>query len=99
MHIDGARNRNGTGVGKILDNGEGVTLEYALRLNFSATNNMAEYDALLMGLKLAKAVGAEILNVKSESQLVVHQLAEIYEVKEPTLKKYLTEVVRESRKV
>ena len=51
MHIDGARNRSGVGIGIILNNGEGVTLEYALRLNFNATNNMAEYEALLMGLK------------------------------------------------
>ena len=53
---------------------------------------MAEYEALLMGLKLATAVGAEVLNIKSDSQLVVHQFTEIYEVKEPTLKKYFTEV-------
>ena len=49
---------------------------------------MAEYEALLMGLKLATAVGAEVLNIESDSQLVMHQFAEIYELKEPILKKY-----------
>ena len=50
---------------------------------------MAEYEALLMGLKLAKAIEAEVLNIKNDSQLVMHQFAKIYEVKEPTLKKIL----------
>ena len=53
---------------------------------------MAEYEALLMGLKLEKAVEAEVLNIKRDSQLVMHQFVEIYEVKEPTLKKYFAEV-------
>ena len=46
----------------------------------------------MTGMKLAKAVGAEVLNIKSDSQLVVHLFAEIYEVKEPTLRKYFAEV-------
>ena len=84
MHIVGAKNQNGAGVRIILDNGEGVILVYSFRLNFNATNNMADYEALLTGMKLAKAVGAEVLNLRSDSQLVVHQFVEIYEVKEPT---------------
>ena len=67
MHIDGAKNRNGAGVRIILDNGDGVILEYFLRLNFNATNNIAEYEALLTGLKLSKAVRVEVLNIGSDS--------------------------------
>ena len=59
---------------------------------------MAEYEVLLTGLKLAKVIGAEVLNIKSNSQLVVHQFAEIYNVKEPTLKKYFAEVKKWSAK-
>ena len=59
---------------------------------------MVEYEALLIGLKLAKDVGAKMLNIKSDSQLVVHQFTEIYEVKEPTLKKYFAEVKKWSAK-
>ena len=92
------KNQNGAGVGIILDNSKGVILEYSFRLDFNATNNMAEYEALLSVLKLAKAVGAEVLNVKSDSLLVVHQFAKIYEVKEPTLKKYFAEVTKWSAK-
>ena len=73
-------------------------LEYTLRLNFNATNNRAEYEALLMGLWLAKAIGAEVLNIKNDCQLVVHQFVEIYKVKEPTLKKYFKEVKKWSAK-
>ena len=49
---------------------------------------MVEYKSLLIGLKLAKVVGAKVLNVESDSQLAVHQFVEIYELKEPILKKY-----------
>ena len=69
-----------------------MILKYSLRPNFNTTNNVAVYEALLTSLKLAKAVGAEVLNIRNDSQLVVHQFFEIYEVREPTLKKYFEEV-------
>ena len=74
MNIDGAKIRNYNR----------VVLEYSLRLDFEATNNMAENEALLTRLELTKAIGAEVLNVRSDSQLVIHQFAKIYEVKEPS---------------
>ena len=74
MNMDGAKIRNYNR----------VVLEYSLRLDFEATNNMAENEALLTRLELTKAIGAEVLNVRSDSQLVIHQFAKIYEVKEPS---------------
>ena len=50
LYIDGASNAQGNGAGLILTYFEGVIIEYALRFNFQASNNQAEYEALLAGL-------------------------------------------------
>ena len=55
------------GVGVVLIPPEGETLKYAVRLQFSATNNEAEYKALLIELSLAKALGAKSLIVQADS--------------------------------
>ena len=47
MHVDGASNQKGAGVGLVLTSSKMVTIEKSLRLGFPATNNEAEYEALL----------------------------------------------------
>ena len=64
-------------------------LKYAVRLQFSATNNEAEYEALLTGLSLAKALGAKNLIVQVDSQLIIGQVKVDYEAKEERMQKYL----------
>ena len=54
LHIDGVSNAQGSRADLILTNFEGIVIEYALRFNFKASNNQAEYEALLVGLKIAK---------------------------------------------
>ncbi|KAK9943957.1 hypothetical protein M0R45_009545 [Rubus argutus] len=54
MHIDGASNMYGAGIGIILKDTEGLIVECAARLDFPASNNMAEYEALLVGMRIAK---------------------------------------------
>ncbi|CAL8145589.1 unnamed protein product [Prunus armeniaca] len=51
-----------------------LPLSTALRFKFHASNNEAEYEALLAGLRLAKEMGAEQIQIFSDSQLVVHQV-------------------------
>ncbi|MCS5023626.1 hypothetical protein L2V44_14130, partial [Staphylococcus aureus] len=58
IYIDGASSKQACGAGIILEGPEGYQAEYALRFQFKASNNMAEYEALVTGLKLAKEVGA-----------------------------------------
>ena len=70
LTVDGASNQFGSGVGVILSR-QDVKLEYCIRLGFEATNNAAEYEALILGLKLAKAIGVKVVKVKSDSQLIV----------------------------
>ena len=50
VYVDGAANQRGAGVGLVLVYLEKITIEKSLRLGFSATNNEAEYEALLMGM-------------------------------------------------
>ena len=70
LHVDGASNLQGSGTGLILASPEGVVAETALRFSFTATNNQAEYKALLAGLKLAEQFKVECLKVFTDSQLV-----------------------------
>ena len=54
LYVDGAANQRGSGVGLVLMSPEKITIEKSLRLNFSATNNEAEYETLLKGGKGSK---------------------------------------------
>ena len=57
LYVDGAANQQGSGVGLVLVSPERITIEKSLRLNFSATNNEAEYEALLMGMIMVQKMG------------------------------------------
>ncbi|XP_077230124.1 uncharacterized protein LOC143863322 [Tasmannia lanceolata] len=92
LHVDGSAGRAGHGTGVVLRGPEGFTLEYALRLDFKASNNEAEYEALLAGLSLAAELGAEKLKVHSDSQLVVNHVNGTYEAKGFRMKRYLQKV-------
>ncbi|XP_059668730.1 uncharacterized protein LOC132313803 [Cornus florida] len=59
---------------------EGTALSQALRLEFAATNNEAEYEALLTGIKLAKELKVRNLNVFSDSQLIIRQVREARQI-------------------
>ena len=61
LFVDGASNSKGSGIGIVLASPEGLVLEQAVRLKFSASNNEAEYEALMIGLKIAKKLGASYL--------------------------------------
>ena len=50
VYVDGASNQRGFGVGLVLVSPKQITIEKSLRLGFSATNNEAEYEALLKGM-------------------------------------------------
>ena len=54
-----------------------------------ATNNEAEYEAVLTGLRIAKALGVRNLKLKSDSKLVVEQINKEYEAKKDRMKMYL----------
>ena len=88
-NIDGSSTKNVGEIGIVLKSPEGDIIKQAVRLQYSITNNKAEYEALLTGLKMAKILGAVELDVFSDSQFVVGQVNEDYEVKEGRMRQYL----------
>ena len=71
---------------------EGDKIECMICLDFPMTNNEAKYEALVAGLDLARAVGAENMVVYCDSQVVTSQVNGDYECKNGRMKKYLEEV-------
>ena len=67
LYIDGVSGSQESGVGIILVGPNKIWISYAVKLKYNATNNVAEYEALLTGLKLAFKVRAEHLKVYSNS--------------------------------
>ena len=59
MYVNGVSTCRGVGVGIILISPEGIRVEKSFRLNFLTSNNEAEYEALLTGLKISRQVGAD----------------------------------------
>jgi len=88
LYVDDASNMKESGVGIILEGLDNVTLEQALKLNFKVSNNQVEYEALIVGLKLANEVGAKKLRCYIDSQLVQGQVANKYQTKETVLPRY-----------
>ena len=64
-------------------------LKYRVQLKFLTTNNEAEYEGILMGQRLGKALNAKNLLIQSDSKLVIGQIKEECEAKEERLQKYL----------
>ena len=71
MHFDGSKMRTGLGVGVVLTSPKGDKLKYALQIHFAASNNVAEYEALIHGLRLAKELGIHRILCYVDSDLVV----------------------------
>ena len=88
LRTDETSNSIGAGIGVVLEAPSGLKIEEAPRLNFQATNNEVEYEALIYGLELAKYVGVKLLKVKSYSNLTAEQVAGRFEAKEPRMKAY-----------
>ncbi|KAL6319890.1 hypothetical protein AAG906_036962 [Vitis piasezkii] len=83
-------NKNGSRVGLLLQSPTGEHLEQAIRLGFPASNNEAEYEAILSGLDLALALSVSKLRIYSDSQLVVRHVQKEYEAKDARMARYLT---------
>uniref|UniRef100_A0A2N9I3J5 Uncharacterized protein n=1 Tax=Fagus sylvatica TaxID=28930 RepID=A0A2N9I3J5_FAGSY len=81
----------GSGLGVVLTTPQGQMMELAIRLGFPASNNVAEYEALLHGLQCAITLQADPLTVYCDSQLVVNQISGDYAAKDEKMKIYLAE--------
>ena len=81
IHTNGSSTKHVGGVGVILKSLEGDVIKWAIRLQYTITNNETEYETLLTGLRLAKTLGATKLDAYSDSQLIVGQVNGDYESK------------------
>ncbi|KAJ4713136.1 Retrovirus-related Pol polyprotein from transposon 17.6 [Melia azedarach] len=87
LHVDGSSSSQGSRAGVLITSPDGVEISYALRFEFKASNNEAEYEALIAGLKMAKSLGAEWLASLSETSLPGTVLVEVLPrsfIEEPT---------------
>ncbi|XP_071912458.1 uncharacterized protein [Coffea arabica] len=88
MYFDGAAHRDGAGAGVIFYTPEADILPYSFTLTRRCSNNVAEYQALILGLETAVDMKQLQLRVYGDSKLVVNQLLGIYDVKKPELIPY-----------
>ncbi|GJR53353.1 reverse transcriptase domain-containing protein [Tanacetum coccineum] len=79
LFTDGAASLKGSGAGLVLIGPSGLEYTYALRLTFVSTNNEAEYEALLAGLRIARKMKVSGIEVKVDSKLVANQINGTYE--------------------
>ncbi|GJX36001.1 reverse transcriptase domain-containing protein [Tanacetum coccineum] len=92
LFTDGSSCVDGCGAGVILTDSEGMEFTYALRFQFETTNNEAEYEALIAGLRMAEKMGVKNLEVNVDSKLVANQVNRTYIAKETDMVKYLEKV-------
>nr|GEX63999.1 reverse transcriptase domain-containing protein [Tanacetum cinerariifolium] len=78
LFTDGSSCADGFRAGLILTNPEGVEFTYVLRFRFEATNNEAEYEALIVGLRIAEEMGVKNLQANMDSRLVANQVNGTY---------------------
>ena len=92
VYVDGASNQKGAGIGLVLMSTEEVVIEKSLRLDFLATNNEAEYEALLVGMAMVQRMGGKSIKLFSNSRLVVGQVRGEFEAKDERMQGYLSQV-------
>ena len=92
VYVDGAANQKGSSVGLVLISPEKLILEKSLRLSFSATNNEAEYEALLERMSMVHKIRGKSVTIFLDSRLVVGQVKNELEAKNERMRGYLTRV-------
>jgi len=85
LNFDGASNATGNGVGAVLVSPSGDHYPVASKLDFDCTNNMAEYEACIMGIRAAIERNIKVLRVYGDSALVIYQLKGEWETRDPKL--------------
>ena len=97
LYVDGFATSGGSGAGLIVVSPMGRVYEQALKFLFKASNNKAEYEALLAGMDLCLALGAKHLRAFSDSQLIVSQVMGAYEARDAVMMAYLAKVKERSK--
>jgi len=95
VHVDGgARGNPGpAAIGVVVSSPDGEVLEEVAEPIGIATNNVAEYRALLRGLERARALGAHEIEIVNDSELVARQVSGAYKVRHPAMKPLYAEAM------
>src|SRR4051812_33917220 len=83
MSVDGSKTLNGAGAGVVLVSPSKEEMRYVLQIHFPATNNEAEYKAILYGLRMAISLGIQRLMVLGDSDLVINQVMKEWDIRSP----------------
>ncbi|KAL0413262.1 UNVERIFIED_CONTAM: hypothetical protein Sradi_1527900 [Sesamum radiatum] len=92
LHVDGSSTAQVSGAGIVITTPHGENLEFAIKFRFKASNTEAEYEALVIGMRIAHEAEARHLLAYLESQLVVKQVEGAYEAKEESMIQYLQQI-------
>ena len=86
----------GLGVGIVLTSPTGDVVQYVLQILYTDSNNAAEYEALLHGLRMAVSMGIQRLEVRGDSNLAISQINGDFDVKDPKMAAYRNAVLKMS---
>jgi hypothetical protein len=97
IHCDGAWCHAGAGAAAVITSPTGVKHRYAARLSFAlesdrCTNNIAEYEAVILGLRKLRALGVTTCIIRTDSKVVTGQVEKDYAAKDPALMQYLAAI-------
>ncbi|KAJ9177047.1 hypothetical protein P3X46_012301 [Hevea brasiliensis] len=102
MYFDGAVNLSGNGIGAVLVSPDGKHFPIVIKLRFECTNNVAEYEACVMGLQAAIETKVRKLEVYGDSALIIYQVKGEWQTKDPKLipyQKYLLELIKKFEEI
>jgi ribonuclease HI/transposase InsO family protein len=94
MYFDGSLMKTGAGAGLLFISPLGKHVRYVMRLHFTASNNVAEYEALVNGLRIAVELGVWRLDARGDSQLVIDQVMKNSHCHDRKMEAYCDEVQR-----
>jgi ribonuclease HI len=92
MYFDGALNLEGAGAGVLLISPQGEQLKYVLQIHYKASNNRAEYEALIHGLRIVVSLGIKRLLAFGDSKVVVEQVNKEWDCIKDTMDAYCAEI-------
>ena len=93
MSFDGETSKKGAGAGIWIRPPMGEPKLLSYKLEFKCTNNVAEYEALILGLKALKHLQAQRINIRGDSELVIKEVYGSYQAKHPRLRSYMNLVL------
>ncbi|XP_020981490.1 uncharacterized protein LOC110273007 [Arachis duranensis] len=90
LYFDGLKHKDGKGVRILIVSPEGIPSKFLFELKYPCSNNMAKYEALILGLEILINKGALEVQILGDSQLVLKQLSKEFKCNNEMLQKYLT---------